>query len=334
MKDIEDIKNIENLKNQLVHFIDGEFEIDVNLNKETVWLTQRQICELFERDRTVITRHINNIFKEGELDKISNVQKMHFTNSDKPVSMYNLDIVISVGYRVKSKRGIKFRKWANKILKAYLIDGYAINISRLEKENEKLKELQKIISLVHKVALENNKDGSDIRNLLMVIKDYEYALDLLDQYDHEAFTLNGVTETKVKKVTVNEIYKIVNEMRTDFSTDLFGVERESSLLSSIENVYQTAFGEDVYPSLEEKASNILYLLVKNHVFVDGNKRIAVAVFVYFMKKNGIYLNTTGAKRISDETLVSITLLVAQSNPREKEILVKLIVNLIKKSDGE
>ena len=325
--------NINNMKinhYKLVHFIDEEFEIDVNFNKETVWLTQKQICELFERDRTVITRHINNIFKEGELDKISNVQKMHFANSTKPVSMYNLDIIISIGYRVKSKRGIKFRQWANKILKSYLIDGYAINILRLKKENENLKELQKIISLVHKVALGDHKDGDEIRNLLNVIKDYEYALDLLDKYDHELLTLDGVTEREVNKVTTEEIYNIINEMRTDFSTDLFGVEKESSLLYSIENVYQTAFGEDVYPSLEEKASNILYLLVKNHIFIDGNKRIAVAVFVYFMKKNGLYLYPNGSKRISNETLVSITLLVAESNPREKEIIVKLIVNLIKK----
>jgi|LGOV01.1.fsa_nt_gb death-on-curing family protein len=321
------------MKNQLVHFIDGEFEIDVNLNKETVWLTQAQICELFERDQSVISRHVNNIFKEGELDKISVYAKNAYTASDGKtydVIYYNLDVIISVGYRVKSKRGIKFRQWANKILKAYLMDGYAINISRLEKENESLKELQKIISLVHKVALDNDKDGSEIKNLLMVIKDYEYALDLLDKYDHDALTLDGVIETEVKKVTVDEIHKIINEMRTDFSTDLFGVERESSLIDSIENVYQSAFGEDVYPSLEEKASNILYLLVKNHVFIDGNKRIAVAVFVYFMRKNGLYLDSSGAKRISDETLVSITLLVAQSNPREKEIIVKLIVNLIGK----
>jgi death-on-curing family protein len=324
------------MKNQLVHFIDEEFEIDVNVNEETVWLTQAQICELFERDKSVISRHMRNIFKEGELNRTATVAKNATVQNEgirtvtRDVEYYNLDMIISLGYRVKSKRGIKFRQWASKILRAYLINGYAINISRLEKENEKLKELQKIISLVHKVALENDKDGNEIRNLLMVIKDYEYALDLLDKYDHEALTLDGVTETEVNKVTVSEIHKIITEMRTDFSTDLFGVERESFLLDSIENVYQSAFGEDVYPSLEEKASNILYLLVKNHVFIDGNKRIAVAVFVYFMKKNGLYLDSSGAKRISDETLVSITLLVAQSNPREKEIIVKLIVNLIGK----
>jgi len=329
-------RKMEVMKNQLVHFIDGEFEIDVNLKEETVWLNRNQIAELFERDLKTITKHINNIFREGELDKKSTSAKNALVQIEgsrtvtRDIEYYNLDMIISLGYRVKSKRGIKFRRWANKILKAYLIDGYAINITRLEKENDKLKELQTIISLVHKVALENDKDGSEIRNLLMVIKDYEYALNLLDQYDHDALTLNGVTDTEVKKVTVSEIYKIIAEMRTNFSTDLFGVERESSLLDSIENVYQSAFGEDVYPSLEEKASNILYMLVKNHVFIDGNKRIAVAVFVYFMKKNGMYLNSKGVKRISDETLVSITLLVAQSNPIEKEIIVKLIVNLIGK----
>jgi len=324
------------MKNKLVHFIDEEFEIDVNLNEETVWLTQAQICELFERDKSVISRHMRNIFKEGELNRTATVAKNATVQNEgvrtvtRDVEYYNLDMIISVGYRVKSKRGIKFRKWANKILKAYLIEGYAINISKLENENKKLKELQKIISLVHKVALEDNKDGNEIRNLLMVIKDYEYALKLLDKYDHEELTLDGVTEKEVNKVTTDEIHKIIDEMRTDFSTDLFGVERASSLLDSIENVYQSAFGEDIYPGLEEKASNILYLLVKNHIFIDGNKRIAVAVFVYFMKKNGMYLNSSGAKRISDETLVSITLLVAQSNPREKEIIIKLIVNLIRK----
>ena len=324
------------MKNQLAHFIDEEFEIDVKLNEETVWLTQAQICELFERDKSVISRHMRNIFKEGELNRTATVAKNATVQNEgirtvtRDVEYYNLDMIISVGYRVKSKRGIKFRKWANKILKAYLIEGYAINISKLENENEKLKELQKIISLVHKVALEDNKDGSEIRNLLTVIKDYEYALELLDRYDHEELTLDGLTEKEVNKVTTGEIHKIIDEMRTDFSTDLFGVEREGSFLNSIENVYQSAFGEDIYPGLEEKASNILYLLVKNHVFIDGNKRIAVAVFVYFMKKNGMYLNSSGAKRISDETLVSITLLVAQSNPREKEILIKLIVNLIRK----
>jgi prophage maintenance system killer protein len=324
------------MKNKLVHFKDGEFEIDVNLNKETVWLTQAQICELFERDQSVISRHINNIFKEGELDKKSTyaknayVQKEGVRTVTRNIEYYNLDLIISVGFRVKSKRGIKFRKWANRILKTYLIDGYAINISRLEKENESLKELQKIISLVHRVALEDKKDGDEIRNLLMVIKDYEYAFDLLDKYDHRAFVLDRVTKTKVSKVTIDEIHKIINEMRTDFSTDLFGVERESSFLNSIENVYQTAFGEDVYPSLEEKASNTLYFLIKNHVFIDGNKRIAVAVFVYFMKKNNLYLDSNGFKRISNETLVSIALLIAESNSREKEVIIKLIVNLISK----
>jgi len=316
------------MNDKSVYFKDDEFEIDVNLEKETVWLSQAQISKLFDKDRTVITKHINNIFKEGELDKNSNVQKMHFTNIPKPITLYNLDVIISVGYRVKSKRGIKFRRWANKILTSYLIEGYAINISKLKDENRKLKELQAIIDMVHRVAIGSESNIDEIKSLLLVVRDYESALKLLDEYDHKTLNIKNATEIPVRKITENEVYTIIEEMRTEFSSELFGKEKNNSVLSSIEGIYQTAFGEELYPSLEEKAANLLYFLVKNHYFIDGNKRIAAAVFIAFMKKNKLNSTEYGVRKMTDETLVALTILVAESQREEKDIMIKLIVNLI------
>ena len=316
------------MNEKLVYFKDDEFELDVNVEKETVWLSQAQICELFERDQSVLSRHINNIFKEGELDKKSNMQKMHISGSDKPVAFYNLDVIISVGYRVKSKRGIKFRRWANKILTSYLIEGYAINISKLKDENRKLKELQAIMDMVHRVAIGSESDIDEIKSLLLVVRDYESALKLLDEYDHKTLNIKNATEIPVRKITENEVYAIIEEMRTEFSSELFGKEKDNSVLSSIEGIYQTVFGEELYPSLEEKAANLLYFLVKNHYFIDGNKRIAAAVFIGFMKKNKLNSTEYGIRKMTDETLVALTILVAESQREEKDIMIKLIVNLI------
>ncbi len=316
------------MNEKLVYFKDDEFELDVNVEKETVWLSQAQISKLFDKDRTVITKHINNIFKEGELDKNSNVQKMHFTNIPKPITLYNLDVIISVGYRVKSKRGIKFRRWANKILTSYLIEGYAINISKLKNENRKLKELQAIMDMVHRVAIGSESDIDEIKSLLLVVRDYESALKLLDEYDHKTLNIKNATEIPVRKITNSEVYAIIEEMRTEFSSELFGKEKDNSVLSSIEGIYQTAFGEELYPSLEEKAANLLYFLVKNHYFIDGNKRIAAAVFIGFMKKNKLNSTEYGVRKMTDETLVALTILVAESQREEKDIMIKLIVNLI------
>jgi prophage maintenance system killer protein len=312
-----------------VHFKDGEFELDVSIAKQTVWLTQAQIIDLFERDQSVISRHINNIFIEGELDKESNMQKMHIPSSDKRVAFYNLDVVISLGYRVKSSRGIMFRKWATNILNKYLMDGYVVNIKMLEKENEKLRKFQEMVNVVHRISLESDVTNNETKNLLSVIKDYEYALNLLDQYDNKNVSIKGrVTQREVKKVEFDEVYKIIQEMKRDFDSDIFGKEKNRSLAGSLYNIYQTAFGEEVYSSVEEKASNLLYFLVKNHSFVDGNKRIAAAVFMYFVKKNDIYYTETGTKQLSDDALVALTLLIAESKPSEREIIVKIIINLI------
>jgi prophage maintenance system killer protein len=317
------------MKNDLVHFKDNEFELDVNVDKETIWLSQSQISELFEKDRSVITRHINNIFKEGELVKESNVQKMHISGFSKPTALYSLDVIISVGYRVKSPRGVLFRRWATNVLHQYLTEGYVINIKILERENEKLRRFQEMVSIVHRISLENDGTNDEIKNLLSVVKDYEYALNLLDQYDHNTVSIDGkVTQKEVQRVELDEIYEIIQEMTRDFDSDIFGKEKDSSLKGSLYNIYQTAFGDDVYPSIEEKASNLLYFLVKNHSFVDGNKRIAAAVFMYFIKKNDIYYTEIGAKRLSDNALVALTLLIAESKTQEREIIVKIIINLI------
>lgn len=335
MYNIEQVMKEITMKQQnLVVFKEEDFTLDVQVENETVWLSQAQICDLFERDKSTVSRHINNIFKEGELDKSSTVAKYATVQTEgersitRNVEYYNLDAIISIGYRVKSARGTKFRKWANKILKGYLLDGYVVNISRLEKENEKLKELQNIISMVHRVALETDINKDEIMGLLLVVKDYEFALDLLDQYDHQAVALGDVSNREVNMVHISEVYELIKSMRVDFSTNLFGKEKDKSLSDSLNAIYQSAFGEDIYPSIEEKASNLLYFLVKNHSFVDGNKRIAAATFVYFLKKNELYYSKTGDKRISDATLVSLTLLIAQSHPKEKDILVKVIINLL------
>lgn len=319
------------MKNELVHFRDGEFELNVNVNRQTVWLSQTQISELFGKDRSVITKHINKIFSDEELDKESNVQKMHIPNSDKLVSFFSLDVIISVGYKVNSPRGISFRRWATDILNRYLTEGYVVNIKMLEMENEKLKKFQEMVNLVHRISLENNVNNSEIKNLLSVVKEYEYALELLDQYDHRAVSIEGkTTEKEVQKVSLDEVYEIILEMKRDFDSEIFGKEKDESLKGSVYNIYQTAFEEDVYPSVEEKASNLLYFLIKNHSFVDGNKRIGAAVFMYFVKKNDIYYSESGNKRLSDDALVALTLLIAESNPKEKEIIIKIIINLLGK----
>ena len=319
------------MKYELVHFRDGEFELDVNVDKETVWLTQAQICELFGRDQSVISRHINNLFAVEELDSTSNMQKMHIPNSDKQVAFYSLDVVISVGYKVNSSRGILFRRWATEILNQYLTEGYVVNIKRLEQENDKLKKFQEMVNVVHRISLNTDVNNAEIRNLLSVVKEYEYALELLDQYDHKSVSIEGITtEKEVLKVSVEEVYAIIDEMKRDFDSDIFGKEKDGSLTGSLYNIYQTALGEEVYPSLEEKASNLLYFLVKNHSFVDGNKRIAAAVFMYFVKKNGLYYTEIGDKRLSDDALVALTLLIAESNPKEREIIIKIVINLLGK----
>lgn len=306
-------------KNEIILFENQGVKLEVNMKDETVWLTQAQMAKLFGKDRTVITRHINNIFKE-ELDEEGNVQKMHFPNSDRPVTLYSLDVVISVGYRVKSKNGIIFRKWANQILKDYMIKGYAVNQKRLEY----LEKTVKLIDIANR--MDERIEDKDAKEVLRVIGEYSKALDLLDDYDHKTVPkLKG--NSSDKKIQYKDCIEVINQLKFNDDSDLFALERNKGLESIIGNIYQTFDGQDIYPSLEEKGANFLYLIAKNHTFIDGNKRIAATLFIYFLNfYNLLYKN--GEKVIDNNTLTALTLLIAESHPREKQILVDLIINFL------
>ena len=308
------------MKNEIVIFDNQNIKLEVNMKDETVWLNQMQMAELFDKDRTVITRHINNIFKEGELDKKTNVQKLHIPNSDKPVTFYNLDVIISVGYRVKSKNGVAFRKWANKILKDYLIKGYAINEKRL-------KALEKTIELIDIAnRLDDRLEDKDAKGVLKVITSYTKALDLLDDYDHKNLKIKG-TNKSLKKIDYEECMNVINTLKFNESSDIFALERDYGFKAIIETIYQTFDGEELYKTTEEKAANFLYLTVKNHAFIDGNKRIAATMFIYFLNYyNMLYKDNNLV--IDNNTLTALTILIAESNPKEKDLITALIMNFL------
>ena len=308
------------MKNEIVIFDNQNIKLEVNMKDETVWLNQMQMAELFDKDRTVITRHINNIFKEGELDKKTNVQKLHIPNSDKPVTFYNLDVIISVGYRVKSKNGVAFRKWANKILKDYLIKGYAINEKRL-------KALEKTIELIDIAnRLDDRLEDKDAKGVLKVITSYTKALDLLDDYDHKTLKIKGNNKS-LKKIDYEECMNVINTLKFNESSDIFALERDYGFKAIIDAIYQTFDGEELYKSTEEKAANFLYLTVKNHAFIDGNKRIAATMFIYFLNYYNM-LYKDNALVIDNNTLTALTLLIAESNPKEKDLITALIMNFL------
>ena len=307
-------------KNEIIIFENQNVKLEVNLKDETVWLTQKQMAELFDKDRTVITRHINNIFKEKELDEKSNVQKMHFANSDRPTTLYNLDVIISVGYRVKSQNGTRFRQWANKILKDYMLKGYAVNQRRLEY----LEKTIKLIDIANRI--DERLEGNDAKGILRVIGDYSKALDLLDDYDHK--TLKKIDGTiDERKIEYKKCMEVINKLRFNEESSLFALERDKGLESIIGNIYQSFDGQDIYKSTEEKGANFLYLIVKNHVFADGNKRIAATLFIYFLNFYGI-LYKDGKQTIDNNTLTALTLLIAESNPKEKEVIIDLVMNFL------
>lgn len=308
---------------------DGTTSIEVKLENETIWLNQAQITNLFKRDRTVITKHINNIFKEKELEEKSNVQKMHIANSDKPVNFYSLDVIISVGYRVKSLEGTKFRIWANKILKEYLVKGYSVNETRLREQNEQLNSLKNTVNLLSNILENESLNTDEATGLLRVVTDYAYALDILDKYDHQQLIIEGTTAEQLFVINYVDAKQAIHDLKDKFGgSSLFGNEKDESFKSSIATIYQTFGGIDLYPSVEEKAANLLYFVVKNHSFSDGNKRIAAYLFVWFLEKNNILYRTDGSKRIADNALVALTLMIAESKSDEKEMMVKVVVNLI------
>lgn len=312
------------MKKELVIFetLDKEISLSVEILKNTVWLTQNQMAELFKTTKQNISLHANNCFKEGELDKKSVVKEFLTTAADGKnykTKLYNLDVIISIGYRVKSKRGVEFRQWANEILKQYILKGYVVNKKRLQA-------LEKTVDIQTKM-LANALDVEEA-DILKAVNEYTDALLLLDQYDHQALKKpSGKMPTY--RITYDECVTMVNNMRDSFNTDVFGVEKEAGKVKGIiAAIYQSAFGYDAYPSLEEKAAYLLYFMIKDHPYADGCKRIAASLFLEFLdRNNALFVN--GEKKISDGALVAITLMIAESRPEEKDVMVTLVMNLLK-----
>ena len=312
---------------------DGQTQIDVRLENETVWLTQAQMAELFQTDRTSIVRHINNIYKVEELDrdstcaKIAQVQIEGNRTVKRDIPFFNLDMIISVGYRVNSKRGIKFRQWANRVLKDYLVRGYAVN-ERIRREQ--IGELRQLVGMLGRTIQTQPLLSTDETNALFeVVMDYTYALDTLDDYDYQRLTIDKTTKEEPFHASYENAMEEIQHLRDKFGGSvLFGNEKDDSFKSSIGQIYQTFGGVELYPSVEEKAAMLLYLVTKNHSFSDGNKRIAATLFLWFLNNNRILYRKDGSKRIADNTLVALTLMIAESKTEEKDVMVKVVVNLI------
>ena len=314
---------------------DGSVQLNVKLENETVWLTQSQMAELFGRDRTVITRHINNCYKEGELDKNITCAKFAHMGKDQDqtyeTTMYNLDVIISVGYRVKSIQGTRFRQWANSVLKQYLIKGYVINQQlKLDRYNE----LKNVVRLMGRaIGMQEKVTTDEYSGLFNVISDYVYALDTLDHYEYQSLSIQQTTKNEPFRATYDNAMEAINALKDKFGgSQWFANEKDDSFKSSIGQIYQTFGGEELYPSVEEKAAMLLYLVVKNHSFSDGNKRIAAMLFLWFLNNNRVLYAEDGHKRIADNTLVALTLMIAESRTEEKDVMVKVVVNLINKEN--
>ena len=312
---------------------DGGPALDVRLEQETVWLNQRQMAELFDKDTDTIGLHIRNVFKEGELEPGPTTEESSVVQIEggrqvrRKVRSYNLDVIISVGYRVKSLRGTQFRIWATNVLRQHLVQGYTIHERRL-------KELNQAVRLIADVAHRRTLSGDEATALLDVVADYSYALDVLDDYDHQRVRLGEVSPGPVAVLGLDEARQVIVRMGERFgATGLFGREKDHGLEGSLSAVMQTFGGVELYPSLEEKAAHLLYFLVKNHHFVDGNKRIAAALFLWFLEKNRALYRADGGKRIADNALVAMTLLIAESKPEEKDVLARVVVNLINRRNG-
>lgn len=312
---------------------DGQTSIDVKLEDETVWLSANQMANLFDRDEKTIRKHINNVFSEGELEKENNTHFLRVDGVKQPVAFFSLDVIISVGYRVKSQRGIQFRIWANKVLKEYLVKGYVVNKVLTEQRYTELKQLVTVLGRT--VKAQEALTSEDALNLVEVVSDYAYALDTLDRYDYQQLAVEQTTNDVKFHATYEGAMQAIEELKEKFGgSQWFAHEKDDSFKSSIGQIYQTFGGQDLYPSVEEKAAMLLYLVTKNHSFSDGNKRIAATLFLWFMAGNGILYNPDGSKRIADNTLVALTLMIAESRTEEKDVMVKVVVNLINKNNYE
>ncbi len=314
---------------------DGHPGVEVKLDHDTIWLTQAQIVDLFQSSKANISEHIKNIFKSGELEQLATVRKFRtvreegnrFINRD--LEHYNLDVIISVGYRVNSIRGTQFRIWASQILKEYLTKGYSIDKKRFQEESRQLEELKQTVKLLGNVIGSKVLSTDEATGLLKIVTDYTYALDILDQYDHQVLEIHATTSKELFEITYKAAITAVKGLKEKFGgSALFGNEKDDSFQGSLAAIYQTFGGRDLYASVEEKAANLLYFVIKNHSFSDGNKRIAAFLFVWFLEKNSILYRPDGSKRIADNALVALTLMIAESKPEEKEIMIKVLVNLI------
>ena len=318
---------------------DGQTKIDVKFDNETVWLTQKQMAQLFDKDSDTIGLHLKNIYQSGELEELTTTEESSVVQQEgkrkvkRKLKFYNLDAIISIGYRVNSRRGIQFRIWASKIIKEYLLKGFSLDNKRLVQQNNQLKELQTTVkilgdSLKHKELTDDESIG-----LLRIITQYAYALDILDQYDYQSLEVKNTSGKEIYQLSYEEaIAQIKLAKRFHGNSELFGHEKDDSFKSSISTISQTFDGIDLYPSIEEKAANLLYFITKNHSFTDGNKRIAAFLFLYFLERNRILYDEVGNKRIADNTLVALTLMIAVSKPEEKDTMTKVIVNLINKNN--
>ena len=301
---------------------------EVRLRDNTVWLTQKDMAGLFNTERSVITKHVRNIVAAGELDEKSNVQILHIANSDKPVKFYNLDMIISIGYRVNSKRGTQFRIWATDVLRRHLVDGYSLNEKQLKRVECKYQELKRAVALIGNVAALEGA-SYEARGIAQIIVEYSRALDMLDDFDHERLPKPPGTKKASFELTYAEARKIIDTLKGQFKdSSLMGQEKDDGLKSSVGTIYQTFGGKDLYPTVQEKAANLLYFVTKNHSFVDGNKRIAAALFVCFLQKNKLLQHPDGSKRIDDNALVALTLMIAASKPSEREMMIRVILNLM------
>lgn len=314
---------------------DGKETFEVNLKKDTVWLNLNQISELFNRDKSVISRHTKNIFDTEELNRKAVVAKFATTATDGKVyqvDYYNLDLIISVGYRVNSKRGTQFRIWATHVLKEHLIKGYTINEKRMREDRAKLAEFQKTSRIMERLLQNKALDSTEATGLLKVILDYQKALHLLDEYDLQKIEIKKVTTQEIFRISYQKARYELEHLKNHYPSGLFGLEKDQSFSGSIGAIYQTFDGKDLYPSIEEKAAHLLYFVVKNHSFIDGNKRIAASLFLWFLNENKILYHEDGSKRLADNALVALTLLIAESKAEEKDTMVKVIVNLINQNN--
>lgn len=314
---------------------EGQLAIEVKLEDETLWLSQRQMGDLFEKDANTIGAHIRTIYAEEELDESVTATKFTVSQQEgtrtinRNIKFYNLDVILSVGYRVSSKRGTAFRKWANAVLKDYLVKGYSHNEKLLREKQAQLESLKQAVALIMNVTSSQALSGDQATGMLRVLTDYTYALDVLDKYDHQALEIEATSGRQLFQITYASAMEAIRGLREKFGgSTLFGNEKDNSFQGSLAAIYQTFGGKDLYPSVEEKAANLLYFVIKNHSFSDGNKRIAAFLFVWFLEKNGLLYHADGSRKLADNALVALTLMIAESKPDEKDMMTKVVVSLI------